>query len=149
MGVAVDAWKATTRDTIIIFKMLFILIPCRPWRWTWAWDMKLRSKFNYSFFSRLLCAVMYYTQLHSHEGLRDINSRAVIMPRCTCSAKAYGSLLVFLSFCHSVILSVCYRDSGSTRAIQVLKLHKWVQSHVFSDLNWLDFWDKAWFSMYS
>jgi len=37
-------------------------------------------------------------------------------------------------FCHSVILSfchsVCYRDSGSTRAIQVLKLQKWVQSHV-------------------
>ena len=32
-------------------------------------------------------------------------------------AKAYGSLLVFLSVC----ASVCYRDSASTRAIQVLK----------------------------
>jgi len=38
-----------------------------------------------------------------------------IMPRCACAAKAYGSRLVFLSVCHSV----CYRDSGSTRAIQV------------------------------
>ena len=34
-------------------------------------------------------------------------------------AKAYGSLFVFLSV--SVCLSVCYRDSGSTCAIQVLK----------------------------
>jgi len=29
-----------------------------------------------------------------------------IMPRCACAAKAYGSLLVFLSVCHSVILCV-------------------------------------------
>jgi len=73
-------------------------------------------------------------------GLQIKKGSAVfIMPRCTCAAKAYGSLLVFLSFCHSVILSVCYQDSGSMHAIQVLKLHKWVQSHVISDLNWLDF----------
>ena len=26
----------------------------------------------------------------------------IIMPRCACAAKAYGSLLVFLSFCLSV-----------------------------------------------
>jgi len=42
---------------------------------------------------------------------------AIIMPRCACAEKAYGSLLVFLSVCHSV----CYWDSGSTCAIQVLK----------------------------
>jgi len=39
----------------------------------------------------------------------------VIMPRCACAAKAYGSLLVFLS----VILSVT--GIAAQRAIQVLK----------------------------
>jgi len=68
----------------------------------------------------------------------------LVMPRCACAAKAYGSLLVFLS----VILSVT-GIAAQRMQFKCWNMHKWVQSHVFSDLNWLDFWDKAWFSMYS
>ena len=48
-------------------------------------------------------------------------------------------------FCHSV----CYQDNGSMRAVQVLKHAQTGTMPCLSDLNWLDFWDKAWFSMYS
>ena len=55
-------------------------------------------------------------------------------PLCTVCTTIAPRVLHF-----SAVHSVFNRDSGSTRAIQVLKVHKWVQNHVFSDLNWLDF----------
>ena len=81
---------------------------------------------------------------HSHRRFKC----QVIMPRCACTAKAYGILLVFLSVCLSVILSVTGIAAQRVQ-FKCWNMHRWVQSHVFSDLNWLDFWDKAWFSMYS
>jgi len=50
----------------------------------------------------------------------------------------------FLSVCLSVILSVTGIAAQRVQ-FNCWNMHKWVQSHVFSDLNWLDFWDKAWF----
>ena len=56
-------------------------------------------------------------RLQTHEAWCSLKWHVIIMPQCACAAKAYGSLLVFLSVCHSV----CYQDSSSARAIQVLK----------------------------
>ena len=59
--------------------------------------------------------VVYIMSILSPCGTLGVSEviQEIFMPRCACTAKAYGSLLVFLS--------VCYRDSGSTCAIQVLK----------------------------
>ena len=67
---------------------------------------------------------------------------------CLGAHAQWSHTVVCWCFRLSVILSVTGIAAQRVK-FKCWNMHKWIQSHVFSDLNWLDFWDKAWFSMYS